>query len=348
MDVTLAADALASSIRRAGQVEDLDRGPLVQLSTVGPDRVEVAGTSREADLRLTVPATVNAQGRIVLPWRPVAGFLGHETGDCSLRVDGRDAKIAFGQDRLALYGADVEWRELVEPIGTTAVIADRDIALIAAVSSAAARDMAKPARHAVLLRGGYATATDSFRIARARIGVGDLAALVPLPAVATMQTAAAEATANGDPLTLFADQGRLWLVAPTVHLRLQLVEYEFPNLDDYFPPTAEEGAMVRTSRLKNAIDRIAALGETSVALSWDQQDALTVSAVSPSAGSSAVQIPYTGIAPANCLLTLSYVREMLAIMKAEAVAIRSLSTAPLVMFEDRVAIQVLIAARDTR
>ncbi|MFD7652687.1 DNA polymerase III subunit beta [Actinosynnema sp. NPDC059797] len=197
MDVTATTTDLASAaadVARLLPTRVLD--PVLAGVVLRADRhgVELAGSDREHAVRLTRPATVHADGAVLVPARPLAETLrGLDDPQVRLVVEGSRLAIRTGTARFALPLLDLASHpgvpRLPPAVGT--VPARTLASTLAAVSSAASKDDALPVFTGVRVHGTASRleliATDRYRMAFASlpwVRTGELDVLAPAAVLA--------------------------------------------------------------------------------------------------------------------------------------------------------------------
>jgi DNA polymerase III sliding clamp (beta) subunit (PCNA family) len=144
-----------------------------------------------------------------------------------------------------------EWPAAHEVTGNQLVLAADDVAAMKRVSASASSDDARPILSAVALAGGFAVATDSYRLSAARVSATPAApVLVPARAVLVLPD-------TGVTLTIGAD-GAQW-GGPMDGGWSRLVDGEFPNWSMLMPKTMGYSVVFDREGLLGAVTRAEAL-----------------------------------------------------------------------------------------
>ncbi|MFI6100989.1 DNA polymerase III subunit beta [Lentzea sp. NPDC051213] len=174
--------------------------------------VEIAGSDREHGVRLTVNATVHAEGEVLVPAKPLAATLqALDDPQVRLKVEGQRLAIRTPQSRFAIPLLDLDDHPGIPELPPLQGHVDAErLRVIAAVASAASKDDALPIFTGVRVQSDqrklHVIATDRYKMAYATLpwdAHGAIDVLVPAKAIAE---AARQA---GGTVALHADQDRI-------------------------------------------------------------------------------------------------------------------------------------------
>ncbi len=271
MHRTAALDLTAATADLAAAVADVARllparspDPVLSgvLLTAGPDGVEVAGTDRERSVRLRRPATVHAEGTVLVPGRPLADTLrGLDVPDVRLAVEGSRLAVRTPRSRFALPLLDVDTHPGVPvPPASAGTAAGRPLLrAFAAAASATSRDDALPLFTGIRVRSVEAglrlVATDRYRLVVAELpwrAAGDVDVLLPGALAAEI----ARQAAGVPELALHADSDRAAVVWPDSEIGTALLATPYPDEHRHLGTTGDARLVVDADALLAAVRRV--------------------------------------------------------------------------------------------
>lgn len=198
--------------------------------------------------------------------------------ELTLEVDPMELTIRSNGTTLRLPAMPAEdWPAIPVVEGTELALSPTDVARIRQIAPAASHDDARPILTSIVLADGFAVATDSYRLAVARIGVWPSAPLL-LPAAI-----AADLPVDGVTLTVDRAGSRVaWSNGRDFHLA-HLVEGDFPKWEQLIPGKPKAVAVAEREPLRRAaaqaVKTNAAMNQSSHPLRLERGDDATLSVV---------------------------------------------------------------------
>ncbi|GAA2817868.1 DNA polymerase III subunit beta [Saccharopolyspora taberi] len=258
---TRSAASAAADLVRLLPGRFLDPVLAAMVLTATPGGLELAGTDRERGIRLSRPARTHAEGRVLVPAKPLAETLRNlDADEVRLVVEGSKLALRTPNARFALPLLDADAhpgvREAPPRVGAL------DAALLpraAVVASATSRDDALPVFTGVHVRQRedrlVLVGTDRFRMAVAslpwRAEVADLDVLVPASILAEVSR-----QASGDEVVLHADADRVGVSWPGAEVSTTLLDAPFPDESRHLLPDADCAVEVDADALAGAVRRV--------------------------------------------------------------------------------------------
>ncbi|GAA0541796.1 DNA polymerase-3 subunit beta [Saccharopolyspora erythraea NRRL 2338] len=305
LDVTAPTRALAAA---AADLVRLLPGRLLDpvlagmVLTATPQGLELAGTDRERGIRLSRRARTHAEGRILVPARPLAETLRNlDSVEVRLVVEGAKLALRTRNARFALPLLDLAAHPGVRAAPPRAGALDAALLpAVAVVAAATSRDDALPVFTGVHVkqRGErlVLAGTDRFRMAVAtlpwRPGTDDLDVLVP----SGLLTEVAK-QASGDEVMLRADADRVGLSWADAEVSTTLLDAPFPDESRHLLPEVDCAVEVRADEVAGAVRRVSPYAGAHGAVVLDVGDAeVRVRAADPQFGDAqeAVKATVTG------------------------------------------------------
>ena len=278
-DFTIAHDVLADAVakvsRSAGNTGDLSRLRLVFANS----RLTVSASDLELGATAKIPVTGKHGARAFVDAKLFGKVLGSIAADevtltvakstVTLKADGYVAEFASTKgDTFALPHAP--------DTAAVKVNAVEFLAGAAAVSGAAASGDERPILTGVHLTdaaGSLAfTATDSYRLARAITPVPALGSSVLVPKRALVELS--RMVGDADEIDVSYDERSVLFVVGERQLVAQLIEGEFPAVDQLVP----DASKLPTAIAVNRLDTLAALRRVALMSSDDQNHAVKITA----------------------------------------------------------------------
>jgi DNA polymerase-3 subunit beta len=232
------------------------------LLTAGAEGLVLAGTDRERAVRLACPATVHADGTVLVPGRPLAETL-RALDDELVRVAVEGSRLAVRTSRarfaLPLLDVDVHPGVTQPPPLVGRVAGDLALPALVSVAGAASRDDALPLFTGVRIRANgevlRLVATDRYRLALAELpwqGVGQFDVLVPAGLVTEIVRQAAGATE----IALHADGDRAAFAWGDRVVSTALLAAPFPDENRYLGRPGDASVVLSPTELAGAVHRV--------------------------------------------------------------------------------------------
>lgn len=304
MKCTVSASVLSNSLSLVSRAVS-PRSTLPILSNVlletTPDGLRLLATNLDLTINATVEATVESEGRVTVPARLLADYVGSLVdAPCTLELNAATQvlKLSCGIHRTNIHGIDaVEFPPLPARDTETTVELDASVleGAISQTAVAASSDEARPVLTGVLLQldSGRLTlaATDGHRLAVRTVDVdvpGDapsLSVIVPARHLAEV----ARAINPGRPrvgITVSAARNQIFFTMRDVEVSSRLIEGNYPNYAQVIPAesvttvTLPASALLRETRTASVLAKDAA----NVVRFATGEDTLTLSAQTAEVG----------------------------------------------------------------
>lgn len=235
---------------------------LTGVRIVAAERVTLSATDLDTTVEITVGAEVADPGELVVPADLFARFLASCSDDTVTLTSGDDdLSVTCGTATGTILALDGDtWPKLPDVEGDTFTLEPERHQLIGRILFAASTDQTRsPALCGVHLHGGQATCTDSYRLARARLGDG-----VDLPEVVLPAAPLRRALRDADgPLEVTINENRVRLATRDgICWTLRVIAEEYPLVDRIIPnPPPPRHLTMARGPLSDAVDRAEVIAE---------------------------------------------------------------------------------------
>src|SRR3954452_2656004 len=280
------------------------------LLRAGDGAVELQATDMELGVRVTVEASPDRDGAVVVPGRlflDVVRALPKDEVSIEHRTTEQDVEVVSGPSRFHLRTLPLDdFPKLPEATGgnVVSVPAKAFIETIGRVARSASRDETRPHLTGVLVSASdrelRMVATDSYRLSVKETALeepltGSLEANVP---ARTLQELARIATASGaEAIGVSSLENQVVFSVGEVVLSSRLVEGRFPNYQQLLPDSYELELPVNRAELLEVVRRISLLAQKNAPLRLRfSEGSLDVSAQTPDVGeaSESLPVPFNG------------------------------------------------------
>lgn len=310
------------------------------LLTADDTGLTVSGFDYEVSTRMTIPAEVVEEGRVVVSGRLLADItkaLPKTTAE--IQVDGAKLIITCGNARFTLPTMPVEdFPQLPEiPEQTGSVPVDVFVDAVTQVAAAAGRDDALPMLTGIRMEiaNEFLTlaATDRFRLAVRKLewdphaDITDAAVLIPAKMLAdTAKVLAASTTAPvelalGSKNENVGGEGRLGIIGENRRTTTRLLDAQFPPFRTLLPESHTSIATLEIDPLVDSIKRVALMAErgAQVRMVFDGNE-LTLSAGGDDSGLAVETLPvdFHG-EPLTIAFNPSYLQDGLSVLDSKTV-----------------------------
>lgn len=281
------------------------------LLTADEDGLTVSGFDYEISTRMTIPAEVVEEGRVVVSGRLLADItraLPKTTAE--IKVDGAKLRITCGNAKFTLPTMPVEdFPQLPEiPVQTGSIPVDIFVDAVTQVAAAAGRDDAIPMLTGIRMEIAdekiTLAATDRFRLAVRTLEwdphaeVTDAAVLIPAKMLADTAKVLASTTTAPVELALggknesVGGEGRLGIIGENRRSTTRLLDAQFPPFRTLLPETHNAIATIEIEPLVDSIKRVALMAErgAQVRMVFDDGE-LTLSAGGDDSGQATETLP---------------------------------------------------------
>jgi DNA polymerase III subunit beta len=266
--------------------------------------VSLRATDLELALRTSLEAEVEDPGVVLLPGRllaEVARSLGDERVELELREAERDVEIRCGGSSFHLRTLPAEdFPRFPEAEGDPLTLpAEALAATVEVVARAASKDDMRPILTGVQVSvaGDQLTmvATDSYRLAVKRTGIGEAAGVeteanIPARALRELGRILAQEEAQEARIYLLANQAVI--EAGSVILATRLIDGQFPNYRQLLPESFEHDIRLPRGEFLDVARRVSQLAQRTAPLKLSLSEGeLTIAAETPEIGDARESIP---------------------------------------------------------
>jgi DNA polymerase III subunit beta len=268
-------------------------------------RAELRATDMELGLRVSMEASIEREGTVVLPARlllDVVRALPVAELSLGLRPAEQDVEIVSGNARFHIRTLRAEdFPPFPEPAGesTVEVPAAAFVSTIGKVARSASRDETRPVLTGILVSASgrelRMVATDSYRLSVKETPleeelVGSFDANVP--ARALQELARIAQTAGAERLTVGVLQNQVVFEVDGVTLSSRLIDGQFPNYRQLLPDSYDVELRLAGDELTDVVRRISLLAQKNAPLRLAfTEGEVTVSAQTPDVGEASETLP---------------------------------------------------------
>jgi len=282
----------------------------IQLHAAQDGRAELRATDMEVGLRLTMNATVESPGEVVLPARLLLDIVRSLPGsEVRLRVREPEGDVeilsAAATFHLRTLRND-DFPHLPTPgAGTTiSLAAAAFVETVNRVARSASRDDTRPVLTGILVwaaeRELRMVATDSYRLSVTTTPL-DAAVAAPLeanvPARALAEVVRLVQQADVDAIAIERSENQIVFTVDGAVLSSRLIDGQFPNYQLLLPESADHELRVDREELASIVRRVSLLAQKNAPLRLSfSEGQLLVSAQTPDVGeaSEALPVPFAG------------------------------------------------------
>ncbi len=277
--------------------------------------VVLSATDMEMSLRVSVPATVEATGSIVIPGRLLVDIVRLlPAGDVSLKHEENEGivRLSAGASdyRLNTYKAeDFPRLPTVESADLVAVPREALLETIQKVSRAASRDESRPVLTGILVQLDGAklvmAATDSYRLSVKETSLGadtgqQLEAIVPARALGELVRIAQ--SGSSDHIGIGVQENQVVCELDGIQMTARRIDGQFPNFRQLRPESFEAEVSVARDELLDAVRRVAVMAQRNAPLRLRFQE-----------GELLIQVQAQDVGEARETLPIAYAADMLEI-----------------------------------
>jgi DNA polymerase-3 subunit beta len=314
MQLTLSTATLLNELQTATRVAST-RSAVQALSGIqfhadADGRAELRATDMEVGLRLTLDATVQTPGEVVLPARLLLDVVRSLPGpdlSLALRPVEQDVEILSGGATFHLRTLrNDDFPHLPVPSGTDRVVLEATpfVDTVQRVSRSASRDETRPVLTGILVWAAdhdlRMVATDSYRLSvkttRLETPIETpIEANVPARALAELVRIAQQG--ESDTIAIERSENQIVFVVDRAVLSSRLIDGQFPNYQLLLPESADHELRVEREELADVVRRVSLLAQRNAPLRLAfSEGQLTVSAYTPDVGEAreALPLPFSG------------------------------------------------------
>jgi DNA polymerase-3 subunit beta len=239
----------------------------VLLATDG-NRLRLSATNLEIGINYWIGSKVEDQGSVTVPARLFAEFVSNlPHGTIELAASDNVLTVKSPHYESKINGISAEEFPLIPTVNTDPVLtleAGVFREALTQVVVAASADEARPVLSGVYLyteeNNLYVVATDSYRLAEKKLGLGDdeakpLAAIVPARTMQELIRLLGDASGE---VELYLDENQVMFRIADIELVSRLIEGQFPNYRQIIPEKAETSFDIETSEFAR-ITKVASL-----------------------------------------------------------------------------------------
>jgi DNA polymerase-3 subunit beta len=314
MQLTIPTTTFANDLQTASRVASTRSAVQalsgIQLHAEADGRAELRATDMDVGLRLTLDASVQSPGDIVLPSRLLVDVVRSLSGtevSLALRPVEQDVEIVSGGATFHLRTLrNEDFPHLPSPAGSDAVIVDAVpfVDTIHRVSRSASRDETRPVLTGILVSASAhelrMVATDSYRLS---VKATQLATAVSQPIEANVPARAlAELTrivqqTEAEAITIERGANQIIFAVPGAVLSSRLIDGQFPNYQLLLPDSADHELRIEREELAEVVRRVSLMAQKNAPLRLAFSDGqVVVSAQTPDVGEAreALPLPFAG------------------------------------------------------
>jgi DNA polymerase-3 subunit beta len=274
------------------------------LLEAGGERLTLQATDMEISFTLAAPATIEAEGRLLLPGRllvDVVRSLPEGPVNLALRAEQRDVEIRGGSStfHLRTLAAD-EFPRVPQFEGEAISLDGKALAdTVERVARAASRDEVRPILTGILVSASASTltmvATDSYRLSVKHTELeeaitGELEANVPARAMRELGRLVAQE--GVDEVAIAQLRNQIVFRADGTLLASRLIEGQFPNYRQLLPESFDHEVRLPRADFLEATRRISQLAQRNAPLRLAfAEGELTVAAETPDVGDASESMP---------------------------------------------------------
>ena len=270
-----------------------------------PDTLSLSATDTELALQSSMPATVEQEGKLLLPARLLLDIVRVADGDSVSIEAASDQGVVKVTSQRASFSVRTlpagDFPKLPSTAEGTAVQLDAGAlaATIDRVAKAASRDETRPVLTGILVSLDDGTlrmvATDSYRLSvkeSAVPGMDGSAFEANVPARALQELGRVVAETQPEAVAIVTKDNQVVFESGRVTLSSRLIDGQFPNYRQLLPESYEHDVVVEKSELLGVVRRVSLMAQRNAPLRLRfEQGSVTLSAQTPDVGEASESVP---------------------------------------------------------